>query len=172
MSSDIVYSTQLCILPQNFPIFFFYHILHRTISVDLFVFFFWMYVYEICHNTEIFKLAPFLDLFVVCFLKFNISFLTYTDTRAQTCAHTHTLDHSPKPCQHKCQQNTCMALWVVCVSSQGGYLVERDEVGRGEKDTAYGSVLFILSRLMTSWNKLTLVGLRIKAMMYNTLFFA
>jgi len=144
MSLDIVYSTQLCILPQNFPIFFFYHILHRTDSVGLFVFFFWMYqyVYEICHNTEIFKLAPFLDLFVVCFLKFNIPFLTYTHTHT----HIHVLNHSPKSCQQKRQQNTCMALWAVCVSSQGAYLVEREEVGRGEKATAYGSVLFILSR--------------------------
>lgn len=91
MSSDRVYSTQLCILPQNFPIFFFYHILHRTVSVGLFVFFFWMYVYEICHNTEIFKLAPFLDLFVVCFLKFKLSFLTYTDTHVHRCTRTHTL---------------------------------------------------------------------------------
>lgn len=84
MSLDIVYSTQLCILSQNFPIFF-YHILHRTDSVGLFVcFLMYQYVYEICHNTEIFKLAPFLDLFLVCFLKFSISFLTYTNARTHT----------------------------------------------------------------------------------------
>lgn len=65
---------------------------------------------------------------MVCILKFSVSFDT----------HAHKVNYSPKSCQQKYQQKTC----IVCKEV---IWPEREEVGHGDKATAYGSVVLLFS---------------------------